>query len=369
MKRMTRLLGTLVAASLLLSGCAAIEADTQYQGLGLERHKGSVGSGALYMVQDDGTVVRYGGGTYYLSYAGKGGEEVFQLPGLENIVGIEVGASHALAQDREGCIWAWGSNKYNPLGFQVEKRVEKPKRFESVCNIKDFDAESYYSMALFENNTVKVWGREIPDEVQGIPFEFGDKIKKVFVGSLFFAISEDGDVYAWGSSGQYPIFSSGRREQWTPELLDIPCSVKSVDYPPGAVFVCDNGDVYVFGDNGAGALGNGELTPVRQIKKHPYLEDIEKIEGGSIRIAKTTSGKFLGWGDQIIAPIEASNQGYILKPELLYPPQGAIDFFSNTHSIFFILKDGRVAELIPEEHWFWPYKYMLEDYHFKFYTH
>ncbi|TDT41450.1 hypothetical protein DES49_1538 [Halospina denitrificans] len=367
MKRMTRLVGALIAASLLLSACTVIEADTQYQGPGLERHKGSVQTGALYMVQDDGTVLRYGPGNGYIRLTGPREDGVFKVPGLENIEGIEVGTMHALALDREGCIWAWGRNKYDPLGFQPNSEIEQPTRYDELCHIKDFDAESYFSIVLHENNTIRFWGVEVPGNVKGKPLSIEDSIERVYAGGLFFAVSESGKVYAWGRSSHHSVFSSGAKDQWKPELLDIPCSVKGVNYSPGAVFVCDNGDVYVFGRNGAGFLGTGDRAPRKQIEKHPYLSGVEKVEGGSIRIAKLMNNQYVGWGDQIIAPIEASNQGYMVEPIRIDAPEGTIDFYSSRRSIYFINEDGSVAKLVPEEHWFWPYKYLLEDYHFRFY--
>ncbi|TDT41447.1 hypothetical protein DES49_1533 [Halospina denitrificans] len=368
MKRMTRLLGTLIATSLLLSACTVIEADARYQGPGLERHKGSVQTGALYMVQDDGTVLRYGPGNGYIRLTGPREDGVFKVPGLENIVGIEVGSMHALALDREGCIWAWGRNDYDPLGFQSKEEIEQPTRYNELCNIKDFDAESYFSVVLHDDNTIRFWGDEVPQNVMGKPFTIKDVIEQVYAGGLFFAVSEGGNVYTWGGSSHYSPFSSGAKDQWKPELLDIPCSVKGVDYSPGAVFFCDNGDVYVFGQNGAGSLGTGDSAPRKKIEKHPYLSGVEKVEGGPIRIAKLMSNQYVGWGDQIIAPAEASNSSYVVEPLEIDVPEGTIDFYSNRYSVYFINEDGSVAKLIPEEHWLWPYKYLLEYYHFRIYN-
>jgi hypothetical protein len=135
------------------------------------------------------------------------------------------------------------------------------------------------------------------------------------------------------------------------------------------MFVCESGDVYIYGKNAAGTLGTGDTNSYNQIKKHPTLSGVRKIMGGTIRIAKLKNEKYLGWGDQLLGPIEWTNSGYALDPIELYPPEGVVGFYSYQSSIFFIDKRGDVSRLIPEEHWLFPVKYSLEDYSFKTYKY
>ena len=49
--------------------------------------------------------------------AGSGGEEgVWEVDGLEGIVGFAAGLRHSLAWDREGRVWGWGQSKFGQLG-------------------------------------------------------------------------------------------------------------------------------------------------------------------------------------------------------------------------------------------------------------
>jgi len=339
--------------------------------LGAENRKASVSSGTLYVVQDDGSVLNFGPGSYYLRFSRSRSDGVFKIPTLEGITGIDVGSNHALALDAEGCIWAWGRNKYGALGFQKEKVIKKPKRFEKLCGVADFDAGVYSSIFLFKkSNSVAFWGSSVPDELSGKIIRFEEPIKSVVSYSLSFAITENGGVYAWGEPGTMQgILNTDAKSSWKPEKLNIPCRVKQIDVALDVIFVCESGDVYIYGKNTAGTLGTGNTNSFSRITKHPTLSGVEKIMGATIRIAKLKNGKYLGWGDQLLGPIEWTNSGYVLDPIELYPPEGVVDFYSHQSSIFFIHKDGSVSRLVPEEHWLFPVKYSLEDYSFKKYQY
>lgn len=337
--------------------------------LATENHKASVSSGTLYMVQEDGSVFGYGRGNIYLRSSRPLDDEVFRVPGLENIVGIEVGQNHALALDADGCIWAWGSNRYGQLGFQEEKIVEKPRMIEGLCGVENFDAGTYSSLFLFEKeNSVASWGISVPEEHQGQKYYFDEPIKTVVSYSLSFAVAESGNVYAWGDvGGKTGLLKNEKKSLWEPQQLNVPCRVKELDVSVDVMFVCESGDVYIFGSNTAGTLGTGDTKPVERISKHPTLSGVEHIMGGVIRVAKLKSGEFLGWGDQLLGPAEWTNSGYMVDPTEINTPLGVVDFFSQRDSIFFIDKEGNVFSLIPEEHWLFPVKYSLKDYSFKKY--
>lgn len=337
--------------------------------LAAKDHKASVSSGTLYVVQADGSVFGYGRGNIYLRTSRPLDDEVFRVPVLGNIVGIDVGKNHALALDSDGCIWAWGSNRYGQLGFQEEKIIEAPKRFDGLCGVVDFDSSHYASIVLFDDHTtVQIWGADINDEYQGRKYQLEEPIKKVVSYSISFAISESGSVYAWGNPGSMKgLLGKEDKISWEPKKLDIPCLVKNIDIGVDVMFVCESGDVYMFGSNTAGTLGNGNTKPVDRITKHPTLSGVEKIMGSGVRIAKTYDSEYLGWGDQLLGPIEWTNSGYITDPEFIKVPDGVVDFYSQNYSIFFIKNNGNVLRLVPEEHWLFPVKYFLEDYSFQEY--
>lgn len=339
------------------------------EALAIERHKVGVTRGALYVVQDNGSVIRYGEPNFFLKSKGPLVDGVGRVAGLENITGFAVGANHALALDIDACVWAWGSNRNGQLGFQKERLISAPKMFNNICDVSDFDASGYSSIFLFKpENSVAFWGGNVPDEFEGKKYKFEEPIKSVVAYSLYFAITENGGVYAWGEPGTMRgILNTNAKSSWEPEKLDIPCRVKQLDVALDVMFVCESGGVYIYGKNATGTLGTGNTNSYSRITKHPTLSGVEKIMGATIRIAKLKNGKYLGWGDQLLGPIEWTNSGYVLDPIELYPPEGVIDFYSYQSSIFFIGKGNEVYRLIPEEHWLFPVRYSLEDYHFQTY--
>ena len=154
--------------------------------------------------------------------------------------------------------------------------------------------------------------------------------------------------------------------------LDIPCHVISLDsVGQGTMFVCRNGDVYAKGWNSGGNLAMGGIKKVEKITRNDHLKRIVKITGGGPRIGMTTDGKFYGWGDQRRSRRAEwwANSGFVRSPISMDAPKGAMTVFSYSTSVFFLLRDGRAAELIPEKSWFFNYEDTFKDYHFRYYSY
>jgi len=334
-------------------------------------HKGkvSVDGGNIYSVQSDGSVLLYGRGNMYYEIRPEVAKRysITKLPGLTDIVKINVTYHKLLAIDTEGCLWAMGVNKYGTLGFQGQQEVPRLTRFDQFCDIIDFDSTFSSTILLTENNKAYFWGEAAPENLQGNPISFREPIKSVHAFSGFFAISESGRVYAWGDSGRNRLFN-GERRNWSlrPQKLDIPCKVTSLSLSLSLMFVCQSGNVYVTGYNNNASLGIGHMRNVEGFIKHPYLRNVEKIAGSVRRIAKTKNNRYFGWGDQMSGPVEIKG-GELETPIEIDVPSNTVDVVSRSRTFIFLMEHGRAAILIPEEHWLFPVKFTLEDYHFKYF--
>ncbi|KAH6888164.1 regulator of chromosome condensation 1/beta-lactamase-inhibitor protein II [Thelonectria olida] len=84
------------------------------------------------------------------------------IPELKNIKQIACGDNHALALDKKGVIWAWGSGHKNQLGKRIRTREAdnfKPIRVEIFRQKAQYIASgSYHSFALDQNGNVWSWG-------------------------------------------------------------------------------------------------------------------------------------------------------------------------------------------------------------------
>ena len=152
--------------------------------------------------------------------------EFFQSEGIR-IVQIAGGKSHMLALDEHGGVWAWGKGDYGRLGNGdvASQAVPTPIEMFEEIPVKFIAAGEHHGSAIADDGEVWMWGRnhqgqlgmgggltmdmyamegypcvlaanEEDHEVNDLDAEF------VACGSSNAAmIADNGEVYAWGSSG------------------------------------------------------------------------------------------------------------------------------------------------------------------------
>lgn len=237
----------------------------------------------------------------------------------ENISARLVGVSSINALKDDGSVWAWGNNDYAEIGFKGGKYVLTPHKVQGVENIKSLSWIFQIIEALDENGVIYRWGgnREAPevlDELSDIKqqvgamgvqvtlksdgsvwssgaetFAFGMQltqielppIEKIVVGNYcVFAITENGEVYAWGENHYGQLGIGTTAETLTPtKLTNLTNIVDIVSNSSQSFALCSNGDVYAWGNNELGIVGNGRVE--RSSQTTPYkiqsLIDIKKI--------------------------------------------------------------------------------------------
>ncbi|KAK4494008.1 hypothetical protein PRZ48_015194 [Zasmidium cellare] len=131
----------------------------------------AAGDSTSFVLTDDGKVYGWGtfrsnDGIFGFTTGVKIANRPVLVPGLKDINSIKAGANHALAMNTKGAVYAWGSGQQNQLGRRIIERTKE--------------------QAL------------IPCEF-GLPKGAKNRITSIETGSYHsFAISKNGDVYAWG---------------------------------------------------------------------------------------------------------------------------------------------------------------------------
>lgn len=84
------------------------------------------------------------------------------ITGLKEITYISCGANHALALDKTGRVWGWGSSGQNQLGRRLFGRHQESliPRLVEVCRgkAKYIASGEYHSFAIDHNDNVWAWG-------------------------------------------------------------------------------------------------------------------------------------------------------------------------------------------------------------------
>ena len=182
----------------------------------------AAGSNASFIVRNDGTVWAMGSRTMLgepmlalAMYSDPNFEDKLPVPvpqrikGLKNITAISAGLRFAIALDRKGQVWGWGSNDDGQLGTKItDGDLIAPKKLSGLKDIVSISAGSDFILAADSSgnvfacggNTYGVLGKDGEGDdgkIQRVPSVAG--AKQVVAGYYnAFAVLADGSVMGWG---------------------------------------------------------------------------------------------------------------------------------------------------------------------------
>ncbi len=176
---------------------------------------------------------------------------------------LAVGGSFAYARDNQGKLYIWGDNQYGQLGLHSVKQS---------YTIRDFKSR---------NSAVDV-----------------SKLKDIVPASDYsFLWMEDGTLFGVGNNCYYPLTVPGSRHE---THVKTNLEITPVDVKTGfghALALTASGEVYAWGRNNRGQVGNGnhknQLTPY----KVPLENIVQIAAGGKFSLALDKDGVLWGWGD------------------------------------------------------------------------
>jgi alpha-tubulin suppressor-like RCC1 family protein len=139
-----------------------------------------------------------------------------------------------------------------------------------------------------------------PAPVQHLPS--GAKYTTVRCLLFSLAVTTSGQVYAWGNNGSGELGDGTTTNRLTPVPVKLPTGVKVTAVRAGGVFalgLTSTGKVYAWGSNAAGELGNG--TTKTRLKPVPVTlpkgVTVKAISAGFENgLALTSTGRVLAWG-------------------------------------------------------------------------
>ncbi len=188
---------------------------------------------------------------------------------MSNVKTVSLGGSHSAAITENGDLYMWGNNGYGQLGDGTTDPHYIPEKIMS--NVKAVSLGDWHSGAITENGDLYMWGWNLHGALgagtkttsRHIPTKIMSNVKAVSLGDYRSgAITENGDLYMWGENyhGQLGDGTHGStNDRYTPTKIMSNVKAVSLDeWHSGAI--TENGDLYMWGLNNYGQIGDGTTT-------------------------------------------------------------------------------------------------------------
>lgn len=243
--------------------------------------------------------------------------KVLGLQGVR-IVQVALGGWHALAVDDQGQCWAWGGNEYNQCDAGPGLRdILEPQKCVTNLKVVQVDAGGMHSVALTDTGHIWMWGEPWGDFSMTVNREprrldISSKTKdtivvKVACGAFHnLALTANGNVYSWGINDYGQLGNGTTSNSTVPFLIEegLYPDIKVSDIAAGgwhSLAITEHGEVYVWGRGEYGRLGLGDKNGASRLRptKVEGLEGHRVVEascGGTHTLVVTDGGRMFVWG-------------------------------------------------------------------------
>ena len=287
----------------------------------------SISQSQLMFVTDEDQVYCFGNNTH--GCLGLGDKtNCFDGPVLNStlsgkqLIDVCSGFRHCIGLTRNGLCYAWGDNSFGQLGIGSIESQCIPNLVDRLNNeeIVQICCGSNHSMALTSNEEVFAWGQNTFGQLGDSTYKFKTSPIRIYINEPITAIScgkinslglsSTGRVYVWGINehGQLARHRNcdirvGRDKAVcnTPSLVNgLNCVIKkAVCGPDHTLLLTKDGQVYSFGMNNLGQVGNGstndQFEPVC-LNNRIKIKDIISNKSNELSLAITEDDRYYVWG-------------------------------------------------------------------------
>jgi len=197
--------------------------------------------------------------------------------GVTSWTAVASGGFHSLAIGNNGYLYAWGYNYYGQLGNDTTNNDSIPVMVTKPTGVTSWTAVAggfLHSLAIGNDGNLYVWGWNAYGQLgngttnnDSIPVMVtkptGVTSWKAVAGGGYhsLAIGNNGNLYTWGYNADGELGNGNTTDSYTPVIVGFPTGVTSWKAVAGGGYhslaIGNDGYLYAWGYNGAGELGNG----------------------------------------------------------------------------------------------------------------
>jgi alpha-tubulin suppressor-like RCC1 family protein len=333
-----------------LAGCN-FKNSGNIQNLKIDAVSASTGNGFSFILNKDGQVIACGDNEF--AQLGLGHTDAVNSPQIvpfnKKIKIIEAGNYTSYAVDEENNLYTWGNSIRD---FNIDADNPKlnliPIKIDFDKEIKALSTHSNHLLILTSKNEVYSYGLNSrgclgtgnADDAFDRPVKVnlpGKAIQIAAGGQHSAVLLENGDVYVWGSNEFGQLGNGGGEDAAAPIKADIGQKVKSICANDSNTYLlAENGELFSCGVNQYGQAGTGDETAVvNRFKKIPINAKIKLISASIMgkAFAVDEENKLYVWGTNGNNSISKENKQYFSTP-IIYDFNKSIKFLAKGGNLF-----------------------------------
>jgi alpha-tubulin suppressor-like RCC1 family protein len=215
-----------------------------------------------------------------------------------------IGSGGTVVVRPDGTVWAWGQTLLRPAISLL------PVQVAGLSQVTTVAAGQSFALALEADGSVWSWGNDepalgrstdaetpasVPARITGLP----PIVRLSAAGDDALAVGDNGDLYAWGENWTGAIGDGTRAERRVPvKVMGLSQVVSASTSNQNAVAVEADGSVWAWGDDASGVPVHVDLvqslTPVR-VTGSPLAT--AAVAGNSTGMALARDGTVWAWGE------------------------------------------------------------------------
>jgi hypothetical protein len=226
--------------------------------------------------------------------------------------------ARAATADISGAPYAWGDNSFGELGDATGTQHDSPEpvTLASGVTATAVSAGGTFSLAIGSDGNLYAWGDNTAGELgdststqhespEPVTLATGVKPAAISAGEVdSLAIGSDGNLYAWGDNSNGELGDGTTTSRNSPEVVTLadgvkPTAISAGKASGGGLAIGSDGNLYAWGDNSNGQLGDGTTTGHDSPEVVTLADGVKPtaISAGVLNnLAVGSDGKLYAWG-------------------------------------------------------------------------
>jgi alpha-tubulin suppressor-like RCC1 family protein len=244
------------------------------------------------------------------------------VPGV-TFTQVSAGDAHSLAVGSDGNVYAWGNNGYGQLGNNSTANSDVPVPVPLPAGVKftQVSAGRFHSLGLATNGNIYAWGNNAVGQLGNgsttdshvpvlVTMPAGVTFTELSAGTGHsLALDSNGNIYAWGDNFFGQLGNSSTTDSHVPKLVTMPAGVTFTQVSAGSshsLALDSDGNAYAWGYNSTGQLGDGLNTDsdVPVAVSMPANVTFTQVSAGAAHsLAVGSDGNAYAWGENFFGQL------------------------------------------------------------------